>query len=122
MAKTYSGSIALTKLKSVEMEMNGQSGKVRGIFIPYDANYIEQKDGAAYLSVSVRVHDSPDKFDQEGFIAHKASTKHYKAEEDKTVFDKLPILGNFRSFSNTKNDTAGVVDDEVYTPDSDLPF
>jgi hypothetical protein len=122
--KNYSGSIALTKLVSVELEMKGKDGPVKGLFIPFAKNYITQKDGAAYLSINVAVHDSPDKFGQDGFIAHKMDSETYKAmdkEEAKAL--KLPILGNFKNFAGgTKSDASGVASDECLTPESDLPF
>ena len=34
MDKSYSGSIALTKLKHVLMEAEGQNGPIKGLFIP----------------------------------------------------------------------------------------
>jgi hypothetical protein len=125
MSKTnYSGSIALTKLVSVEMEMNGKTGKVKGIFIPYAQNYIEQKEGAAYLSVNVVVSDEPDKYQQNGFISHKMDSKTYKAmPESERKEIKLPILGNIKNFATgSSNDNSGKVTDECLTPESDLPF
>ena len=101
MSKTYSGSIELTKLKSAVVELNGKSGKVRGVFIPIEDNYATEKDGRVYLDVNVRVGDVPDKYGQEGFIAHRAGSAIYKAADDvaKEALKKLPILGNFKSFA-----------------------
>jgi hypothetical protein len=122
----YSGSIALTKLISVEMEMKSKDGTmVKGIFIPYKNNYITEKEGAAYVSVNVNVHDAPDKYGQSGFIAHKMDSESYKAmDADARKEVKLPILGNFKSFekgTGTGNDTSGKSDGCI-TPDDQLPF
>ena len=129
MSKTnYSGSIALTKLVSVEMTKNSKDGQpVKGIFIPYKKNYITEKDGAAYLNVSIVVHSEPDKYNQDGFIGWKVDSETYKAMGKEAVEAlKLPILGNFRHFSaaGNANDSAGKASEAVIDADDDgdLPF
>jgi len=126
MSKTnYSGSIALTKLVSVEMTKNGQNGQpVKGIFIPYEKNYITEKDGAAYLNVNVVLHEAPDKFGQDGFISHKLDTETYKKMGKEAANElKLPILGNVKNFATggNSNDTSGKAA-EVINEQDDLPF
>ena len=128
MSKTnYSGSIALTKLVSVEMTKNGKDGQpVKGIFIPYEKNYITQKDGAAYLNVNVVIHEEKDKYGQDGFISHRLDSDKYK-ELGKEAANalKLPILGNVKNFAGggSQNDSAGKVSDAVIDAETgDLPF
>jgi hypothetical protein len=112
MSKTnYSGSIALTKLVSVEMTKNGQNGQpVKGIFIPYAKNYITEKDGAAYLNINVVLHEVPDQYKNDGFISHRLDSEKYK-ELGKEAANalKLPILGNVRNFATggNSNDSSG---------------
>ena len=122
----YNGSIALSKLQSVKMEVNGKSGKVKGIFIPFDVNFIEVKEDAIYLPVRILIRDEPDQYKQDGFIAQTAPSSIYKAAtaEEKEAFNKLPILGNIKNFGSNapKNDSAGLASDECLTPDDDLPF
>jgi len=127
MSKTnYSGSIALTKLVSVEMTKNGKDGQpVKGIFIPYKKNYITEKDGAAYLNINVVLHEMPDKYGQDGFISHKLDSETYKAMGKEAVEAlKLPILGNFRNFSagGNANDSAGKASEAVIDESDDLPW
>jgi hypothetical protein len=118
-----SGSITLTKLKSVITEKTGKDGKpVKGIFIPFDANYITVKEKAAYLNIRVGMHSEPDQFDQDAMITQNVPSNVYKeaTEEQKEEFKKLPILGNLRDWSsggNSENDSAPEVGE-----DDDLPF
>jgi hypothetical protein len=119
--QTFSGSITLSKLKSVITERKGKSGDmVKGIFIPFDVNFLTVKENSVYMDVNIHVNEQPDKYDQDGFISHRAPSALYKAATDaqKEEMKKLPILGNFRDFSgNTSNDSTSSVD-----ADSDVPF
>lgn len=120
--KWLSGSIALSKLKSVITEKTGKDGnKVKGIFIPFDANYLTVKEKAVYLNLSVGMHDEPDQFDQCAMITLNVDGDIYKAasDEDKEGFKKLPILGNLKDFSgsSSSNDSTQEVSEE-----DDLPF
>ena len=126
MSKTnYSGSIALTKLVSVEMTKNGKDGQpVKGIFIPYEKNYITVKDNAAYLNVNVVLHEEKDKFGQDGFISQKLDSEKYKElGKDAANALKLPILGNVNNFATggSSNDSSGKAA-EVIDENGDLPF
>jgi hypothetical protein len=119
--QTYDGSITLSKLKSVITERQGKSGMVKGIFIPFEVNYLTVKENAVYLNVRIIVNGEPDKYDQNGFIAQKADTAIYKAASDalKEELKKLPILGNFRDFSSTSKES----DQTTEIPGTDdLPF
>lgn len=121
--KWLSGSITLSKLKSVITEKTGKDGeKVKGIFIPFDVNHIAVKEKAAYLNIRVGIHNEPDQYDQDAMITHNVPTEVYKAasDEEKEAFKKLPILGNLRDFGNSggsENDAAPEVGEE-----DDLPF
>jgi len=124
------GSLALSKLKHVIMTKNGKKDKkgkktkVRGIFIPFDVNFIEEKDGAVYMSVSAIVKDEEDKYGQHGFISQSTPSKLWKEakKKEKELMKKLPILGSIKDFefSGTSNDKAGSAG-EVDEND-DLPF
>jgi hypothetical protein len=122
MKNNYSGQIELTKLKSVILEKKGQTGMIRGIFIPIDQNYLKEfTPGRVALNISIVVHEEKDKYDNDGFIGQKVDSETYKAATDqqKEEFKKLPILGNFRSFAPQENsELAPVIDDEK----DDLPF
>lgn len=119
--KWLSGSLALSKLTSVITERKGKNGMVKGIFIPFDHNYLTVKENAVYLNISVGIADEPDKYDQIAMITHKADSTAYKAmsDEEKEKLKELPILGNLKDFSPQSNesDAAPVTDAE-----GDLPF
>jgi len=119
--QTFDGSITLSKLKSVITERQGQSGMVKGIFIPFDVNFLTVKEKAVYLNVRIIVNEEPDKYDQDGFIAQKADTALYKAASEtvKEEMKKLPILGNFRDFSGASKEADQA--QEISATD-DLPF
>lgn len=119
--KNYSGQIELTKMKSVILEKKGQSGMIRGIFIPIEANELDEfSSGRIAIPISIVVHDQTDKYGQDGFIGQKVSTERYKSASDaeKEEFKKLPILGNFKHFEKTDNTTPAP---EVKEED-DIPF
>ena len=123
--KKLSGSIALTKLKHVIMEKKGQSGMIKGLFIPIDANLLVEKDGAVYMSVNVNFKPEQDKYGQNGFINKTTDTKIWKELDDagKDAAKELsPILGNIKDWEGSSNDTAGAAAPGVVKEDDDLPF
>jgi hypothetical protein len=117
----YSGQIELTKLKSVILEKKGQSGMIRGVFIPIKENHLDEFDtGRVALPLSVVKHDEKDKYGNDGFFGQRVDSKLYKAatEQEKEEFKKLPILGNFRSFDTQSNSEPA----QVVSETDDLPF
>lgn len=126
--KTYSGSIALSKLKSVIISRKGKSGNdVRGIFIPIDVNHLKEgNDGAVYMALSVITKTPQDNYGQNGFIAQKGNKKWSEcSDQEKEELKSLPILGNIKDFADSKpqssNNNPGGSSSEVGGED-DLPF
>jgi hypothetical protein len=120
--KWLSGSVTLSKLTSVITEKTGKDGKaVKGIFIPFDLNFITVKEKAAYLNIRVGIHDEPDQYDQDAMITHSVDSATYKAASDdqKDEFKQLPILGNLRDFGgggSSDDATEEVAEEDI------LPF
>ena len=73
--KNLSGSIALTKLHSAFYTTKKGA---KCLLIPINENYLHEKDGAVYMSVSVVVRDEQDKYGQNGFIAQNVGSDKYK--------------------------------------------
>ena len=116
-----SGSITLSKLKSVITEMTGKDKKpVKGIFIPFDVNYITTIEAACHLNITVGLAEEPDQYDQIAFVAHRADSKLYKeaSDEEKEEMKKLPFLGNLREFNTQSGDDQAPVVEEG----GDLPW
>lgn len=142
--KTLVGSIALDRLIHVKMEKKGKSGMVKGLFIPLEANKLEEhsydsKNGQVneiQLPVRVIVKDEQDKYGQNGFIAKAIGSKTYKAatkEEQEAFKDSnneetkkmTPILGNVKDFSSggaPQQNQSNAVSDETFDENDDLPF
>jgi len=119
--KNYSGSIALTKLKSALITTKKGN---RAIIIPLEENYLIEKDGAVYLPLNVVVKSETDQYGQNGFIGQTLPTEKYKElGKDKAKELNLPILGNIKDFS-TSNDSENVteVQGKVDPESDDLPF
>lgn len=121
--KIYSGSLALTKLKSAIITTKKGN---RAIVIPIDENYLTEKDGAIYLPISVIAKDKQDQYGQNGFISQSVSSEKYKElGKDKVKELGLPILGNIKDFENGGNDSSGATQLEGQTDpeeDDSLPF
>jgi len=127
MSRSLSGSIALTKLVHVKMEVKGKSGKVEGIFVPTKANHlVKGKEGALYMPARIYLRDEEDQYGQMGFISQSVDSKEWKAasDEEKELLKKLPILGNIKDFSSTPDDATGDAGGgETFSPEADdLPF
>jgi hypothetical protein len=122
MKEKFSGQIELTKLQCVILEKKGKTGMVRGLFIPIEVNKLHEfVENRIAIPIDIVVHDEPDRFGQDGFVAQKVDSKTYKAATDaqKEEFKNLPIIGNFKNFQREDNSTpAPVINDET----DDLPF
>src|SRR5690606_17606322 len=111
--KSFSGSLALSKLKHVILEKKGKSGKIKGIFIPIEANkLVEGKEGAVYANIRGVLKDEQDQYEQNGWIAHQANMgKKWNelTEEEKEESKALsPILGGLRIWGDySRNDSSG---------------
>lgn len=120
--KIYSGSLALTKLKSAIITTKKGN---RAIVIPIEENFLVEKDGAIYLAISVIARTEQDQYGQNGFISQSVSSETYKElGKDKVKELALPILGNIKTFGNGGNDSSCATNFEGTTdPEEDnLPF
>ena len=120
--KIYSGSLALTKLKSAIITTKKGN---RAIVIPIEENFLVEKDGAIYLPISVIARTEQDQYGQNGFISQSVSSETYKElGKDKVKELGLPILGNIKDFGNGVNDSSGATNFEGTTDpeEDDLPF
>jgi len=124
MKKTYSGSIALTKLKHTVRPLKGKSGTVRCLIIPIDDNYFVEKNDAIYMPVRVITKDEEDDYGQHGFIAQAVDSKAWKeaSEGEREKMNELPIMGNIKNF-DAGSPRSGQ-DDSIVTEEleDDLPF
>lgn len=124
--KWYSGSIALSALKSVVTTRTGKDGKqVKGLFIPLDLNHITEfkNDNGSKLELHIRVGltEKPDDRNQIAMITHGVNADTYKAatDEEKEGFKELPILGNLFDWNNSSSSEATT---QEVSEDRDLPF
>lgn len=124
--KSYSGSIALTKLKHVKFKSPKGADC---LLIPIDQNLFEVDDnGAVYLPVSVVVRSEKDERGQDGYIFKKIGSEAYKAA-DEAQREKwkerdnpdTPILGSIKNFDSSANDNSGAMASDTCDED-DLPF
>ncbi len=141
--RILNGTIALDRLVHVKMEKQGKNGKVKGLFIPLDANKLEEKSyetkngkvNEIQMSVRLIVKDQTDDRGQDGFIAKALGSESYKAmsDEDKEALKDnsselskrlSPILGNIKDFnkSGQPQDQSNAVSDETFDENDDLPF
>lgn len=129
MQRTYSGSLALTKLRHKIIHVKSQNnGDIPGIFIPMDRNHlVKGKNGAFYLPIRVITHDEADKYGQHGFVAQSVDSATWKqaSDQERETFKLLPILGNIKDFDASGNDVSGAMDDipdQTIDDSDDLPY
>jgi len=131
MPRNLSGSIALSKMKHVLLEMPSSKvnedgtervandkkppAKVKGIWIPFEANkldiYEKPVEGGGvetqiYMPARVHIKDEEDQNGQIGFISKSLATKDYKAlgtgdVAKKAAAEFTPILGSLKEFTNS---------------------
>lgn len=119
--KQLTGSIDLTKYKSVILTQKGKSGMIKGVFIPLEANHLEEKDGRVFSNIRLIVRDEQDKYGQNGFISKGIPKEVYQAnKDDKEALKELqPILGNIKDWSSGTTQSEPV---QEVSEDSELPF
>lgn len=128
--RKLSGSIALTKLQHVIYEIEGNSGKIKGLFIPIEQNMLTalDKDGttSVYMQVNVSVKGETDQYGQNGFISKTTDSKLWKGldEAGKAKAKELsPILGNIKDFSaGGSNDSGGAATEGTVKQGEKLPW
>jgi len=117
MKKDYSGQIELTKMQCAFLK--SPKGE-RCLVIPLKSNHLDEfAEGRVAIPIRIKVHEEKDKYGNDGFIGQQVSSKEYKEMTDEQKKEtKLPILGNFKDFSQSDSGTPAP---EAATPD-DLPF
>lgn len=116
------GKLNLAALLHVKMEVDGQNGKVKGLFIPIANNSLfEGKEGAVYLDLVGFEYKEPKEY-----ATHMLKQSFTKETRDKMTDDerqKLPIIGNLKVSDGNPKDTVANPDPETtYTPKKQLPF
>jgi len=119
------GSINLTALKHVKMEAEGQNGKVKGIFIPIEANMLgssEKQPDAVHLNIVA--FDMKDKKEFATHIVKQSFKKDFMETLSDDEKKALPILGNLKTGGG--NTSTDAVSDEgagkEFKPTDKLPF
>lgn len=117
------GSINLASLHYVVMEKRGQSGMVKGLFIPIEKNHLqEHSSGGVYLNVVAFEMKEPK--DYATHIVKQSFTKKEREALGEDVIKELPILGNLKTTANAPaavDNDAG--DGKVFDAETDdLPF
>ena len=127
--RSFTGSLALSKLKHVIMKKKNKKGKkIKMICIPIEANFlIEGKDNAVYMPIRVIAKNEEDQYGNHGFISQSVDSKAWKAADDELQDEmrKTPILGNIKDWEFEKgssNDSSGSMSDGEIDEDDDLPF
>ncbi len=125
--KSFSGSIALTKLIHVKRQQKGKNGMIDVLIIPIEANKLEQdKNGGVYIPISGIIREEEDKYGQHGFIGKRLPTEVYKNATDEEKKDKTmtPILGNVKVWggSSSSGNTGAVDEGDSVDENDDLPF
>lgn len=117
MKKNYFGSIEITKMKAAIFTT--QRG-TRCILLPIKENHLHEfAEGRFEMPVNILIHEEKDKYGNSGFIGQRLPSEEYKALTDEQRKEiKLPILGNFKDFSQDSNSKPA---QEAITED-DLPF
>lgn len=129
MQRSFSGSLALTKLRNRIIEVkNKNKQSVTGLFIPIDDNHlVKGKNGALYLPIRVITHNEADKYGQHGFVAQTVDSETWKqaSDEQKDAYKMLPILGNIKDFDAFAGDLSGTMEDipdQTIDDSDDIPY
>lgn len=117
------GSINLSAFNHVVMEAQGKKGKVKGIFIPLEANRLKQSDkGEKCVYLNIVGFEMKEKKEWATHIVKQSLSKEVRDSMTEEEVREMPILGNFdvdNTPGETSNDAGG---GKVFDEKSDLPF
>ena len=91
---TLTSKINLAALKHVMMEQKGQSGMVKGVFIPIEANHLFQseKTGAVYLDMIS--FDLKEVKNDQSHLTKQSLPKAVREAMSKEDQNEMPIIGS----------------------------
>lgn len=115
------GKLNLAVLTHVEMEVNGKSGKVKGIFIPYDANHIFQSDKGA-RNLDILAFEMKEKKDYATHIIKQSLPKDIRDNMSEEERKNTPILGNMNFDFQVGETSNNASEGTVFTPTDNFPF
>lgn len=125
------GKLNLAALTHVEMEMEGQNGKVLGMFIPYDVNHVFKAEKSGARNIDIVAFDL--KEPQTNKDGRVSATHMVKQSLPKDVREAMsdeekrlqPIFGNLNTSQGSGATTDASVNptpDKTFTPKDKLPF
>ena len=119
------GSVKLHKLKHDIVDINYAKEKIRGIFIPFEHNYIKEGEKQeVYLPVRVLLYDQPNQYGQHAMITQTVDSKTWETADPalRQALSLLPILGNLKDFEFDENQRMDLGPPDAIEGSDDLPF
>lgn len=87
------GKMNLAMLKHVVMEKKGQSGMIKGLFIPVEANHLfEGKDGNFYLDLVA--FDLKNATKDQTHLVKQSLPREVREKMSKEELEAMPIIGS----------------------------
>lgn len=119
------GKLNLAALTHVKLELDGQKGKVKGIFIPLEINDLfegaEDKGGGIYLNIVAFDMKEPKEYATH--IMKQSFSKEKREKMTKEEQDALPILGNLKTGNSAPVEANNnPAPENTFTPTDKLPF
>ena len=124
---TTTSKVNLAALKHVMMEKKGQSGMVRGVFIPVKANHLfeSEKTGAVYLDMIS--FDLKEVKDDQSHLTKQSLPKEVREKMTEEEQKEQPIIGGLNvNFGGGGGDASGnAAEGKTFDADSEedmMPF
>jgi hypothetical protein len=113
MNENFDISINLSAYKSVITEMEGKTGKVKGIFIPFEVNNIAYTpEKPVYINLKAWQLKEPKQFDKK-LNTHLIKQSLTKAQYDALIDEQkksLPIFGNVSVWNSEKKEVNNAIE------------
>lgn len=132
MSKKLNGSMNLEKLVHVKRKMKGKDGEqIDVLILPVKANGFYVGEKSTNMNFDIVIHDEPDKYDNDGFIAKRTPTKAFYpdkkwndlSEDEKNKLNELsPIMGNFKNLEQSSGYEEAPEVEAQSEEEEDLPF
>lgn len=118
------GSLNLSGLKHVMMDKKGKSGMVKGIFIPLEANHLQENDKNSNVYFPLVAFEMKEAKDYATHIVKQSLPKEVREAMSQEEKNEMPILGNLKTSNGAPSEANNNASEETFVADGDddLPF
>ena len=117
------GSVNLSAFKHIMMNADGQKGKVRGIFIPLEANKLKESEkGEKCVYLNIVAFPLKERKEWATHIVKQSLSKEVREAMTEEETKAMPILGNLDVDNSPAETTNNAAPEQTLGSEDKVPF